>query len=193
MRKLSILWFLTVVVALGLRLAYAQDDNKPAEPAKPQPPKTSLHAYRIDFAINELEDGKKINTRRYTMNLNAGDRQEIKIGTRVPVATGSYHGSGDALTNTQFQYLDVGTRINCGLQERGDDLGLEVHGEFSNFSSGDQPHGSQGVLTHEPIIRQISISGSTLAVPGKTAVIGVVEDPNSNREFQLEAIVTKLR
>ena len=44
-----------------------------------------LNAYRLDFSVNEIEDGKKINTRQYSMNLNADDANEIKIGTRVPV------------------------------------------------------------------------------------------------------------
>src|ERR1700693_5426386 len=60
-----------------------------------------VHAYRLDFSVNELEDGKKINTRQYSLNLNADDANEIKIGTRVPVEAG----------HEQFQYMDVGTSI----------------------------------------------------------------------------------
>src|SRR6266576_5731174 len=31
------------------------------------------HSYRLDFTLNEIEDGKKINSRQYAMNLNSGD------------------------------------------------------------------------------------------------------------------------
>jgi len=46
-----------------------------------------VNAYRLDFAINESQDGKKINTRQYSMDLNSaeGGASELKIGTRVPV------------------------------------------------------------------------------------------------------------
>src|SRR5271155_153352 len=45
-----------------------------------------LEAYHLDFAINELEDGKKINSRQYSLNMNSNDSgNEIKIGTKVPV------------------------------------------------------------------------------------------------------------
>jgi hypothetical protein len=195
MRKVAGLWILAMFLALGLGSAHAQDENNSNEPAKAQQQKAPLHAYRIDFGINELEDGKKINTRHYSMNLNSGDGEEIKIGTRVPVATGSYSADGkdvNPLVNTQFQYMDVGTRIWCRLDERENEVGLSVRGEFSNISKADEQHGPVQ-LAHQPIIRNMSIGGSTLATPGKTVMIGVVDDPNSNREFQLEATVTRLQ
>jgi hypothetical protein len=34
-----------------------------------------VEAYRLDFSINELEDGKKINTRQYSMNLTKDQPQ----------------------------------------------------------------------------------------------------------------------
>ena len=36
-------------------------------------PDRPLHAYRLDFSVNEMEDGKKINTRQYSMNSRSGD------------------------------------------------------------------------------------------------------------------------
>jgi hypothetical protein len=44
-----------------------------------------------------------------------------------------------------------------------------------------------------PIIRLISIDGSTLATSGKSIVIGTVDDPNSNHQFELDATVTRLK
>jgi hypothetical protein len=43
------------------------------------------------------------------------------------------------------------------------------------------------------VIRQLKISGSTLALLGKPMVMGSVDDPNSKRQFQLEVTMTKLR
>jgi hypothetical protein len=44
-----------------------------------------------------------------------------------------------------------------------------------------------------PVVRQIKINGDTLLVLGKPIVIGSVDDPNSNKQFQLEVTVTKLK
>src|SRR6266446_205021 len=142
------------------------------------------HAYRLDFSINEVDDGKKINTRQYSMNLSAGDNNEIKIGTRVPVEA----------KQGEFQYIDVGTSIWCRLRDRhdvvwlGNDLLLNVRGEISNFALPEQ----QGQQVR-PVLRQLNINASTLAVLGKPMIVGSVDDPNSKRQFQLEVTVTTPR
>jgi hypothetical protein len=183
MRKMMAVSLVVVTMALfsGLKLAQAQDDQKP------------VHAYRLDFSLNELEGEKKINTRHYSMNLNVpGDRQDIKIGTRVPVASASFPASAPSgsVVSTEFQYLDVGTHISCSLKEHGDELELHAESEISNIDA--EPVGEKyGVSA--PVIRQIKITGSTVVVPGKAIVIGSADDPTSNRQFQLEVTVTKLR
>ena len=150
------------------------------------------HAYRLDFSINEMEDNKKINTRQYSMNLKSGDGNEIKIGTRVPVSTQS---SGQ---QSSFQYIDVGTSIWCKIKDRadetwlGNDVSLNVRSEISNFAVSDQ-QGSTAREGQPPLLRQLRIEASTVAVLGKPMALGSVDDPNSKHQFQLEVTVTKLR
>jgi hypothetical protein len=186
MRKIMAMSLLVTTMALysGSKLAQAQDSTPKAEQAV-----KTVHAYRLDFSLNELEAEKKVNSRHYSINLDVpGERQEVKIGTRVPVASAS---SGGAATpfNTQFQYVDVGTHIWCSLKERGDELELEAGSEISNVDA--TPSRDYGIPA--PVIRQIKISGSTVVTPGKPIVIGSADDPTSNREFQLEVTLTKLR
>jgi hypothetical protein len=90
----------------------SQENNAATPKIKP------VQAYRLDFSFNELADGKTTNTRRYSINLTAGQSNEIKIGTRVPVT------SGTSTVNmaSQYQYLDVGTNIWAQLKEHGDEL-----------------------------------------------------------------------
>jgi len=128
--------------------------------------------------VKEIEDGKAINTRQYSMNLQANDSNEIKIGTRVPVETGQ----------SQFQYIDVGTNIWCRIGERSEGVPLSVRAEISNFAIPDQSSGHES----RPVIRQLQIKASTLPQLGKPMVVGSVDDPNSKRQFQLEVTVNKL-
>jgi hypothetical protein len=188
--------FLTMILIaacltpLGFKNAAAQESgSKPAaDVAEP------LHAYRLDFMISEMEDGKKINTRQYAMNLNSGEGDELKIGTRVPVE----------VKQGEIQYLDVGTSIWCRLRdsqnsapsEHGfrelswlkNDVMLDLKAELSNFAIPDQQTDRM-----RPAIRQMKIQSSTIAMLGKQMVVGVVDDPNSKRQFQLEVTVTKLK
>jgi hypothetical protein len=171
------LWFVPT-------LAQAQEGSKETNPgpARAKP----LESYRLDFSFNELADGKIVNTRHYSMNLTAGNSDEIKIGTRVPVASEKTSaGPGSLERDTQFQYIDVGTNIWSQLREHGDELMLVVRGEVSNLDTD-----TVGSL---PVVRQIKISGDTLLVVGKAIMIGSADDPNSKRQFQLEVTVTKLK
>ena|SRR5690348_10988832 len=179
---------LLAVIFIGLccGLCSAQDESKketPAQTAKVQP----VQPYRLDFAFNELADGKIVNTRHYSMNLTNGESNEIKIGTRVPVVSGTGSNSSD----TQFQYLDVGTNIWAQLREHGDEWLLVVRSDVSNLDTSSNP--VHMGISDPPIIRQIKISGSTLLVVGKPILIGSMDDPTSKRQFQMEVTVTKLR
>jgi hypothetical protein len=178
---------LTLFAGGHLRKALAQDSSAGKETH--DPPKTATaseqterpltSAYRLDFSVNEIEDGKKINTRQYSTNLKGNDNGDIKIGTRVP-AEGK---------NGEFEYLDVGTSIQSQMHERRDQLELFVHAEISNFAIPDQAQSN----TSHPVLRELNISASTLVLLGKPMLLGSVDDPNSKRQFQLEATVTKLR
>jgi hypothetical protein len=182
---------LMVATMLGLwfvaRPAQAQEESKEGSPAAATKAKPPLQPYRLDFSFNEVLEGKIVNTRHYSMNLstNDGEPSTVKIGTRVPVVSGS---SGPGTANTQYQYIDVGTDLWAQLRGHGEDWELVVHGEVSNL---DMEASHPGELA--PIIRQIKINGNTLLVVGKPILIGSVDDPNSKRQFQLEVTVTKLR
>jgi hypothetical protein len=185
MRKASAILTIVILAFMicGGMAVHAQDSapakSTPETKSTPSATDKPVHAYRLDFSVNELEDGKKINSRQYSLNLNADDANEIKIGTRVPVEAG----------HEQFQYMDVGTNIWCRIGERPDGVPLQVRAEISNFAIPDQATGHEP----RPTIRQFRINASTLAIPGKPMVVGSVDDPNSRRQFQLEVTVTKLK
>jgi hypothetical protein len=186
----TIALFVAVVsigLACGLRPAQAQDESK-TDTAKGQPARIQpVQPYRLDFSFNEVAEAKNVNTRHYSMDLTAGDTNEIKIGTRVPVVSGTNNPSVPGAT--QIQYLDVGTNIWAQLREHGDELMLAVRSDVSNLDTSNDAERVPGT----PVIRQIKISGSTLLTTGKPILIGSMDDPNSKRQFQLEVTVTKLK
>jgi hypothetical protein len=139
-----------------------------------------LEEYHLDFSLNEIEDGKKINSRQYSTNLATNEGNEIKIGTRVPVES----------KEGEFQYLDVGTSLFARIGEMRGQTELTVRAETSSFA---MPESNSEKRDLHPIIRQLKMGGTALLPLTKTVVIGSADDPNSKREFQLEVTVTKLR
>ncbi|HWJ46332.1 MAG TPA: hypothetical protein VNS62_01685 [Candidatus Udaeobacter sp.] len=168
------------VIAAGPTRLYAQK----AESPKAADEVKIASAYRLDFSLNEMDDGKKVNTRQYSMHSRSGDWNEIRIGTRVPVES----------KQGEFQYLDVGMTIRCRLTDQsdmaslGENVSLKVSAELTNFAVPEQQQ-----QTMHPAIRQMRMEASTVAVLGKSMVVGVVDDPNSKHQYQLEVTVTKLK
>ncbi|HTR25083.1 MAG TPA: hypothetical protein VMI10_13965 [Terriglobales bacterium] len=181
MTKKFAVWMAVIAVTFALAVAArAQETTKEIAKARAEDSERVAAAFRLDFLLSESEEGRKINTRHYSMNLVPGyaPSNEIKIGSRVPVEAKQ----GD------MQYIDVGTNIWSRMTARGDAFELEVRADLTNFANAEQE--SQRAM---PLLRQLRIDASTLAVPGKPTVVGVVDDPNSKRQFQLEVTVTKLR
>jgi hypothetical protein len=171
MRK-AICSTIVVLAVLGGGAMRAQDSNVHPSPEKRE------SATHLEFSINELEDGKKINVRHYSMNLTEGSSKDLKIGTRVPVEA----------EQGKFQYLDIGTSIHARIYGKDDAPVLDVQAEVSNLAVSDQ-----GTRLGQPIVRQMIISGNTILVYDKPIVVGAVDDPNSKRQYQLEVTATKMK
>jgi hypothetical protein len=193
MRRIPVIFAIVATVTVFLpSLAPAQDGNEKAPnkaAAKASASSESagpVQPYRLDFSFFELEDGKKINTRHFSLDLTAGSGNDVKIGTKVPVP----NGGTAAMQKINYDYMDVGTRIwaNLGVLGNGD-LRLDVRSDVTSLDQSvhDRNPGSP------PIVRQVQINGTTLLVTDKPILIGSMDDPNSNRQFQLEVTVTKLR
>jgi hypothetical protein len=183
-----------MIAVLGCaRMACAQEESKESGALKAVKVEDSVDAYRLDVSFNELEDGKKLNTRHYSIDLTGGRPGDIKIGTRVPVVTANCNSSSasspSAGASEQYQYLDLGTHLSAQLTNH---AGNELH-VSGDVSSLDTSAGPDAGARLGPIIRQIKIEGSTALVLGKPILIGSADDPNSKRQFQLEVTVTKLR
>lgn len=150
----------------------ATDTSSTSQPSLPQ-------AYRLDFSVIELQSNKPVSSHMYSMTVNSGEASNLKIGARVPVATGN---------DGHFQYLDVGTNIWCRAQEREGNLILTVRSDLSSIDLGDGVKSADQSRVH-----QVSINGSTVVGSGKAATIGSVDDPTSTRQFRLQVSATRLR
>ena len=76
---------------------------------KPAPPRST---FRLDYALYEVEGGKRANERAFTLTVNEGSHGQLRGGTRVPVNVG----------DKGIQYMDVGLKISGRVLERDGDL-----------------------------------------------------------------------
>jgi general secretion pathway protein D len=102
-----------------------------------------------------------------------GQKASLKIGERVPVATGSFQpgigGVGiNPLVNTQFQYLDVGVNIDITPHVHADgSVSLKVMMDVSNVAGNTNIGGIQ-----QPIIGQRKIEHEIRLQEGEVNLLG---------------------
>jgi general secretion pathway protein D len=116
--------------------------------------------------------------------IRASDGQEasLKIGERLPVATGSYQtGAATAivssLVNTQFQYLDIGVNVKIKPTIHYDrDVTLKISIEISSESGTSNLGG-----INEPIIAQQTVDQTVRLKEGEANIVGgIVQRQTSN-------------
>ena len=180
--------FVAVFTLSLLPVAMRAQNPPEAAAASPQ------HFYRVQFAVAELDAaGKATNTRSYEETIATtgsghvvGD-QQIKTGSRVPIATGSY-GANANPANTQFQYIDLGVNLDVhDATEHGEKLGFRLKAEISSVA-----HQTEVAGVGEPVIRQ-NVWDSTVLVPiGKPTVVFSSDDLDSKGKMQVEVTATRV-
>ncbi|HVM75810.1 MAG TPA: hypothetical protein VMT75_09225 [Candidatus Saccharimonadales bacterium] len=181
---------------LGLLGSELLAQEKPKPEAKSSP--TTL---KLQVTITETQGDKKLANLPYTFFVKSdyagpGPWAKVRMGSRVPVATGSYQmGSGSSnpigpLVNTQFQYIDVGTNIDARAittDEGRYDLILNLERSWVEGDlvlPGDKqssPSAEPSGQFREPIIRQFKTELTLSMHDGQTIQSTQATDPLSGR------------
>ncbi len=168
-------WGVLTAFLLGVMIALplaAQDTG-----AKADKPWTF---YKLTMTVREMDGTKIINSRSYEFTQRSSEWGNLRVGSRVPVATGS--GS----SNLQFQYIDVGLKVDSRVQERDNDIAFDWRLELSSAAADPNPPG-------QPVIRNVSSTGQTLLTIGKPVVMTSVDDTNTTHKFVFEIMASKLK
>jgi type II secretory pathway component GspD/PulD (secretin) len=145
--------------------------------------------YRLTYTVTEMDGGKQIGTQHYAMILASGQATSLKLGNKVPVATGSYSAGGVGVgVQTQFTYIDVGLNIDATLTAMGDGAILKSSVEQSSVAPVKADVGG----TQQPIVRQASLRGESFLAPGKSQPLGSLDIPGSTSHLQIEVLMEPL-
>jgi hypothetical protein len=192
LRRIALLGMFAML-ALASQSATAQGDKKTENAVSAAQSENAavnkpLSVYRLDFGLSEFLDGKKVNTRNYSVILREDEMNKLRSGARYPVATGT----GEKIINTQYQYLDVGVSIDCRVVERGGYLELNAVVDSSVIEGADA-HGVPNPGTGlGPVIGQMKSDIRSLIRPGTPTMVSSMEDPASKRRFELDVTATKV-
>ena len=194
MRKIAISFFLLAIVPFAGQ-AYAQDEQQtPAagnvqESAKQT--EQSVHYYHLDFVVEEIgENARAVNSRTYSCTVSTAhnERDSVRIGSRVPIATGSVP-IGNGQVNTQFQYQDVGVNFDVSeVHEVGGKLAMSLGAELNSVSPVTHLGGQNGIV--EPVKHENKWHTPVLIPIGKSTVVFTSDDMDSKGGMQV--IVTAI-
>lgn len=151
-----------VMVALAGSLCLAQTNDAAKEPPK---------FYKLDFVVKDLEGGKVIAARNYSMIVGSpwGPLQSVRAGSKAPMGTNS-------------NMIDIGTNIDCGnVRELENSLFFTLSVEVSSILGETDPH---------PIIRQNRWNSLVLVPFRKPTVVFSSDDATTRRVLQLEVTAT---
>jgi hypothetical protein len=128
--------------------------------------------YHLDFVIKELEGGKVINSRHYSMMVLSQTNGSIRTGDKVPVG----YASGDG----KYTYLDVGVNIDCRqVRQVQDKLVLSVAVDISSVAG-------ENTSVIPPLIRNTKWSSEVTLPLNKPTVLFMSDDATAKRQMQLE-------
>jgi hypothetical protein len=168
--------------ATALRAQVAKETPS-SEPTAASP----AAAYRVEYVVREVEKGKPVNARTYVLMAQSGpkrgaDRAAVRVGSRVPIANTA------PKTDAFYTYFDIGMNIDCRLWDTDKGLIVDTNLEMNSIAN---PEMSSTPST--PVIRRLHLEDDTLVVPGKSAVVGSIDDVTADRRYEVEVTAIKVK
>jgi hypothetical protein len=195
----SLINSLMVVYLLMLGGAVIAQDkpNPPKEEAKNAPTMIVGPQVKVQFVFTEFEGEKKVKSLPYNMVIDTSHMNKLRIGSRVPVATGKENGG------VQFQYFDVGTNLDCAALPVQDGkfqlrLSLErswVEGDVSIASEKVEGQGKDhsDSIFRQPVIHQFKFEDTIVLRDGQTLETNYATDPLTGKVAKLEVTLNVVK
>jgi general secretion pathway protein D len=133
-------------------------------------------------------DGNTKVLQRPQIRVMDSEKASIKIGDRIPIATGSFQSGLTQGVNTQFQYIDVGVKVDITPYiHAGNEITLKMSLEVSAVT-GEQ---SVGGVT-EPTIGQRTIDHEARLADGEVNLIGGILQDTETKSLSGYPLLSKI-
>ena len=158
--------------------------------AAPRPHGHSQHAakkegdqkavvYRVIYRIDEIENGKTIDSHSYTIMVKTASKARLRITSRVP-----YGMAKDAI-----HHEDIGMKIDCAISKQEGSLVIHTKLEMTSRTG----KGPGPLFESIPVFGELQIENATFATVGKPALVASAAAIDSNRHYVVEVTVTNAR
>jgi hypothetical protein len=164
---------------LVARSASAQQERAKEPATAEQKP---VVAYRIEFNVREIEDGKRLNSRNYVLMAEDGNWGKVRVGSKVQWR--ETRGEG-----FELHYQDVGMNIDCRPREQGGSVALDIHVEWTGVAP---PAGADPTFG-DRLFRTDRAEVQSIVTLGKPTLVASMDDTESNRRYEIEVTATKVK
>ena len=136
----------------------------------------SVSVSGVSFSLLASDSNTKV-IQRPEIRAMDSEKASLKIGDRVPIATGSFQSGLGGSVNTQFQYLDVGVNIDITPYVHADnEVTLKMSLSISSVAGVQNIGGF-----NQPTIGQRTIEHQARLADGEVNLIGgILEDTDTN-------------
>jgi hypothetical protein len=188
---------LAILGSVGIVLPmHAQDKSAGTAELK----KTTV-SLKVGVVVTELEGAKKISSLPYTFYVNTddagrGSTSSVRMGLRVPVAISSTAGGAVG----QFQYMDIGTNLDCGATSTADGhFKLYLSVDRSYLTSADDKKSPAlaadgvSISSGNPIVQHFSSTYNLMIRDGQTIEATSTTDPITGRVLQISVTANAVK
>lgn len=198
MKRLIIGSFLgACILFLGVSARCQDKTSPPRDEAKSTELQHEGPQVKVQIVFAEYEGDKKVKSLPYSLLVQADRSGKLRVGSRVPVATGTDKGS------TEFQYFDVGTNLDCSATPAQDGkyqlrLSLErswVEGNVPVATEKSPTVSSEhnDSLFRRPITHQFKFDDTIFLRDGQTLEANLTTDPVSGKVIKVEVTLNVLK
>ena len=148
---------------------------------RPEPEKLLV---KVQVVLSRYEGDRKTSSLPFTLMATAnGDRAQVRAGGRFAIEQSTAPAS-DNKPAVSFQYVDVGTNIDCGVKTA-DNGKFSVYLSVSDNSVIDPPRGSAGA-PKLPTFRNFNYTNSILLKDGETKQFVAASDKVSGDVVKID-------
>lgn len=194
--------FFTALLIPGYSRAQEKTQKEESKSIASRPEVAQL---KVQIVFSEYEGERKIKSLPYSLLVvassdpnivNPSTSSKIRIGDRVPVATGTENGT------VQFQYIDVGTSIDCRavavsdgrfrLTMNLDRSWVQSSTDLADVSAASSSKDATALERHfhQPTIRQFRTDSNVVLREGQTIETNFATDPLSGKVIKLDITMT---
>ena len=181
MRKICLSGVISLFILAGLLLltptATADENQADKQRRSPEKSPQPMKIYRLEFTVDELVEGKRVNTRTFSMMMKEGETNRVRMGTKFLISS----------SGTEAKFTDLGMKFDCKIEERDELILLDGKLDLND------PVVAEDGKSNPTMIRNLQAEIETAFPLDKNTVLGVYDDSSSKRRYELRATVTRIK